>query len=58
MATEQAEVADRGAFEHAKHVLDEAARQSQEIDRTLEKSRKVQRRAIPALKRAGYLKRS
>ncbi len=58
MAMEQAEATGRGTSEHAKHVLDEAARQSQEIDRTLEKSRKVQRRAIPALKRAGYLKRS
>lgn len=40
----------------AQQVLDDAARESERIQATLERSRKVRERALPVLRRAGYLR--
>lgn len=40
----------------AREALELARRQSERIDRTLERSRTVRARALPRLRRAGYLR--
>ena len=41
---------------YVQRVLDDAARESERITATLERSKKVRERAIPVLKKAGYLR--
>ena len=50
----QAEVARR--LEESRATLQQAEEQAEEIRRTVERSRQVRRRALPALRRAGLLR--
>ncbi len=55
--TEKTRDLDQERVRRARKVLSDSERVSEGIDRTLDESRRVQERAYPVLKRAGYLRR-
>ena len=54
--TTRMKAAARERIEHSEQVLRDSGAESERIKETLEESKKVRRRALPILRRAGYLK--
>ncbi len=54
---EQTQDLNQERVRHAREVLRDSERVSEGINRTLDESQRVQKRAYPVLRRAGYLRR-